>query len=80
MVLLFQPAEEDGSGAAAVLADVKFREIAPDLSFALHNMPGMPFGKVALDIGPVNCASRGMRIGLTGKTAHGLCPNSASPR
>ncbi|HZH52121.1 MAG TPA: amidohydrolase [Microvirga sp.] len=73
-VLLFQPAEEDGSGAAAVVADPKFREIAPDFSFALHNLPGLPFGKVALAEGVVNCASRGMRIALSGKTAHASMP------
>lgn len=75
-VLLFQPAEEDGSGAAAVVADPKFREIAPDISLALHNMPGMPFGKAALAEGVVNCASRGMRITLTGKTAHASMPET----
>jgi len=73
-ILLFQPAEEDGSGAAAVVADPKFPEIAPDLAFALHNLPGMPLGKVALAEGVVNCASRGMRIILTGKTAHASMP------
>jgi amidohydrolase len=73
-VLLFQPAEEDGSGAAAVVADPRFREIKPDFAFALHNLPGMPMGKVALAEGPVNCASRGMRIVLSGKTAHASMP------
>ncbi len=42
VVLLFQPAEEDGSGAAAVLADPRLGEIRPDWAFALHNMPGLP--------------------------------------
>lgn len=73
-ILVFQPAEEDGSGAAAVVADPRFREIAPDLSFALHNLPGMPLGQVAVTEGPVSCASRGMRIVLTGKTAHASMP------
>jgi amidohydrolase len=76
VVLLFQPAEEDGSGAAAVVADPRFREIAPDFSFALHNLPGLPFGRVALAEGPVNCASRGMRIVLNGKTAHASMPET----
>jgi amidohydrolase len=74
VVLLFQPAEEDGSGAAAVVADPGFRAIAPDLAFALHNLPGLPLGRVALSEGVVNCASRGMRIVLTGKTAHASMP------
>jgi amidohydrolase len=75
-ILLFQPAEEDGSGAAAVVADPRFRQISPDFAFALHNVPGLPFGKVALTEGPVNCASRGMRIVLTGKTAHASMPET----
>jgi len=73
---MFQPAEEDGSGAAAVVADPRFRQIAPDFAFALHNVPGLPFGQVALTEGPVNCASRGMRIVLTGKTAHASMPET----
>src|SRR3546814_16928108 len=59
VVLMFQPAEEDGSGAAAVIADPRFREIAPDLALSLHNLPGLPFGEAVLSEGPVNCASRG---------------------
>jgi amidohydrolase len=75
-ILLFQPAEEDGSGAAAVVADPRFRQITPDFAFALHNLPGIPLGRVALVEGPVNCASRGMRIVLTGKTAHASMPET----
>jgi len=74
VVLLFQPAEENGVGAAAVIADPQFAEIAPDFAFAYHNMPGLPLGKATLRSGPVNCASRGMRIVLTGKTAHASMP------
>ena len=75
-VLLFQPAEEDGSGAAAVVADPRLRELTPDFAFALHNLPGLALGKVALAEGPVNCASRGMRIVLNGKTAHASMPET----
>ena len=74
VVLLFQPAEEDGSGAAAVLADPQFEAIKPDWSFSLHNMPSLPFGHVALQSGPVNCASEGLRIVLSGKTSHASVP------
>jgi amidohydrolase len=75
-VLLYQPAEETGAGAAAVLADERFRALAPDYCFALHNMPGLPLGEVALRAGPVSCASRGMRIELTGSTAHASQPET----
>lgn len=73
-ILLFQPAEENGAGAAAVLADPKFEALKPDFVFSLHNFPGLPLGHAALAEGPVNCASRGMKIVLSGKTAHASCP------
>lgn len=73
-VLLFQPAEENGAGAAAVIADPKFAAIRPDFAFAMHNMPGVALGTAELMAGPVNCASRGMRIVLSGKTAHASTP------
>ena len=75
-ILLFQPAEEDGSGAAQVMADEAFAEITPDYAFALHNMPGMPLGRAALAAGPMNCASRGALIQLTGRTAHASMPET----
>ncbi|MBC9177044.1 amidohydrolase [Pseudoroseomonas ludipueritiae] len=76
VVLLFQPAEEDGTGAAAVIADPAFGAIRPDLAFACHNMPGLPLGAVALAEGPANCASAGMRIVLSGRTAHASAPET----
>ena len=76
VVLLFQPAEENGTGAAAVIADPRFAEITPDFAFSLHNLPGLPLGHVALTDGPVNCASRGMKIRLSGKTAHASMPET----
>jgi amidohydrolase len=79
-VLLFQPAEETGAGATAVLADPQFETISPDYAFSLHNMPGLPLGHVGLIPGPVNCASRGMAVTLTGKSAHASEPeNRTSP-
>lgn len=76
VVLMFQPAEETGDGAVGVVADPRFGEIAPDFSFSLHNLPGIPFGEVRLKPGVVNCASRGMRIVLGGKTAHSSMPET----
>lgn len=78
VVLMFQPAEEDGSGAAAVLADPAYADIRPDWAFAIHNMPGVPLGQARLAAGPANCASRGMKITLTGKTAHASQPEAGT--
>jgi len=75
-VLLFQPAEETGAGARAVLDDPRFETVAPQYAFSLHNMPGVPLGRVSLAAGPVNCASRGLALTLTGTTAHASQPET----
>ncbi|WP_120500062.1 amidohydrolase [Roseovarius sp. EL26] len=74
VVLLFQPAEETGAGASAVISDPKYAEIRPNYAFALHNVPGWPLGLTRLADGVANCASRGMRIAFTGKTSHAAAP------
>lgn len=74
VILMFQPAEEDGSGAAAVIADPQFEGMRPDWAFSLHNMPGCKLGECWLAAGPVNCASVGMKIALEGKTSHAAQP------
>lgn len=76
VVLMFQPAEETGNGAAGVVADPRYESIRPNFAFSLHNLPGTPFGHVRLKAGVVNCASRGMRIVLDGKTAHSSMPET----
>ncbi|WP_285036253.1 amidohydrolase [Plantibacter sp. ME-Dv--P-095] len=74
VVLLFQPAEENAVGAAAVLADPAFERVRPDLALALHNLSSLPFGQVVLDEGVVNCASRGLRVILEGEPTHASAP------
>ena len=77
VILMFQPAEEDGSGARAVVADPQYEALTPDWAFAIHNEPGLPFGFIATRDGLINCASRGMKITLDGKTAHAAEPELA---
>lgn len=74
IILLFQPAEETGAGAMAVLSDPQFSRIRPDYAFAVHNVPGYALGDVYLKSGPVTCASRGMRVRFGGKTSHASQP------
>lgn len=73
-ILLFQPAEETGQGAAALREDLRFTSLAPDYIFALHNLPGLELGHVAICREVANCASRGMRIRLRGRTSHAAEP------
>ncbi len=74
VILLFQPAEETGAGAKAVIEDDRWPEIRPDYAFAYHNVPGRPLGEIGLRSGPGNCASRGMQILFEGKSSHAAAP------
>lgn len=76
VVLLFQPAEETGAGAKAILGDSEFQNFHPDFAVSLHNLPGLPLGQVQIRPGPFSCASRGLRITLQGKTAHASQPET----
>lgn len=74
VVLLFQPAEETGEGAARVLADEKFRSIQPDFVFALHNLPGISLNTIVVRKNHFASASKGMVIKIFGKTSHAANP------
>ncbi len=78
VVLLFQPAEENGGGARAVIGDAQFSEIRPDFVFALHNLPGFPVGQVVVRYGTMCCASRGMVVSLEGTPAHAAQPETGN--
>lgn len=74
VVLLFQPAEETGEGATAVITDPRWPELRPDFAFAYHNVPGRPLAEIGLRIGSACCASRGMKLLLHGKSSHAAAP------
>lgn len=76
VVLLFQPAEETGAGAHAVISDPRFEALVCDWAFAIHNLPGVAQGTALLAPGPVNCASLGLVLTLHGKTAHASEPEA----
>jgi len=76
IVLLFQPAEETGQGAKAVIADPQFEQIKPDMAFALHNIPGFPKNKILLRKGCFAAASLGLRLVFDGVTAHASQPET----
>jgi amidohydrolase len=75
LVVLFQPAEETGQGAATVIADPAFAHLRPDIAVAVHNLPGFELGEVVLRAGPFACASRGLTIELEGATSHAAEPD-----
>lgn len=68
--LLFQPAEETGAGAEAVLADKLFDKAEADFAVALHNLPGYPLNEVVVKENTFTAAVTSIIIYLQGKTAH----------
>lgn len=75
VVLLFQPAEETGAGAAAVARDPRLRALRPEWLFALHNLPGYGEGTVLARPGAFAAGSAGLRVRLRGRTAHAAEPS-----
>lgn len=78
LVLLYQPEEENGQGAAKVIEDDKFEEIKPDYAFALHNLPGFGKKAVIMKKGPFAAASKGMIIRLKGRSSHAAHPEQGN--
>ncbi len=76
VVLLFQPAEEIGKGAKAVLEDPRFAEFLPDYVFALHNIPGYPMHEVLWVPGQFSPTVQSMAIKLFGKESHASEPEN----
>ena len=69
--LLFQSAEENGSGAANCL-DIFNEKI--DAIYGQHNLPGFPFGKAYTSKDVFACASCGLILDLKGKSTHAAYP------
>lgn len=74
VVLLFQPAEETGQGAKAVLNDEHFQKLNPDYVFGFHNLPGFEKNTLFVKKGIFAAASCGLIVHLLGKTAHAAEP------
>ncbi|MDH3504864.1 MAG: amidohydrolase [Nitrospirota bacterium] len=77
VVLLFQPAEETGAGARAIIGDPNFEKIRPDCAITLHNLPGFPRGHIVYRRGTFASASVGMRVRLLGQASHAAEPEQA---
>ena len=74
VLLLFQPAEENGEGARAVIEDEKWQEMQPDYVFALHNLPGFPLGQIVVKPNTFTASVNSLIIHLKGKTSHAAEP------
>ncbi|MCK1600462.1 amidohydrolase [Bradyrhizobium sp. 166] len=73
-VMIFQPAEEYGAGAAAMLKDGLIERFGIDEVYGMHNAPGIPIGQFATRAGPIMAATDGIHIRIEGRGGH---PGSA---
>ena len=75
--LIFQPAEEIMAGAPGMIADGLFEKFPMDAMFGMHNMPGLPVGKMHFTSGPIMAAVDNWEIVLTGVGSHGSMPEKS---
>jgi hippurate hydrolase len=76
--LIFQPAEEDISGARRMIDEGLFKRFPVDQVFALHNMPGTSLGQVILRPGAITAAVDIINITVRGVAGHGALPHLAA--
>ncbi|GAB4473292.1 MAG: amidohydrolase [Anaerolineae bacterium] len=72
---VFQPAEEIGEGARAMIADGVLRDPRPDYSIGLHVWNDLPVGQVAVTPGPSMAAADMFRCTIRGYGGHGAQPH-----
>ena len=74
---IFQPDEENGTGADAMIADGLFERFAMDAVFGLHNLPGLPVGHFGIQAGPFCSFEDNFRIEIQGRGGHASMPELA---
>jgi amidohydrolase len=74
-VMVFQPAEEGGAGAKAMMRDGLFERFGIQEIFGMHNYPGMPVGQFAIRPGPMMASTDSITINLEGKGTHAAFPH-----
>ena len=74
VALIFQPAEEEGAGADAMVKEGILDRFAIEQVYALHNAPGTPVGHFFTTPGPIMAAVDTFEIFVTGRGGHGAYP------
>ena len=73
--LCFQPAEERGGGADAMIADGALESPRPDAAFGIHMWQELAVGKVAVTPGPIMAAVDEFTVTIKGTGTHAAAPH-----
>jgi hippurate hydrolase len=74
-VVIFQPAEEGGAGALAMIKDGLISRFGIQEVYGMHNFPGLPIGQFAIRPGPIMAAADHLQIEIEGKGGHAARPH-----
>lgn len=72
---VFQPAEEPGRGAAAMIEDGLFDRFGMEAIFGLHNVPGIPAGHLVTRTGAIMAGEDNFAVTITGRGGHASAPH-----
>jgi amidohydrolase len=74
-VVIFQPAEEGGAGAKAMLDDGMIQRFGIGEFYGMHNYPGMPVGEFGIRPGPTMASADFVTIDIEGVGSHAARPH-----
>jgi hippurate hydrolase len=74
-VVIFQPAEEGGAGARAMIKDGLMDRFGIEQVFGMHNTPGLPVGSFAIRQGPIMASTASIDIHIEGHGGHAARPH-----
>jgi amidohydrolase len=74
-VVIFQPAEEGGAGALAMVKDGLITRFGIEEVYGMHNYPGLPVGEFAIRPGAMMASADHIAIELEGKGGHAARPH-----
>ena len=74
-VVIFQPAEEGGAGADAMIKDGLMDRFGIQKVYGMHNNPGMPIGSFSMRSGPIMAAMDRIGITIEGVGGHAAYPH-----
>jgi hippurate hydrolase len=74
-VVIFQPAEEGGAGALAMVRDGLITRFGIEEVYGMHNFPGLPLGQFAIRAGAIMASADHITIEIEGKGGHAARPH-----